>query len=227
MGFSQLVPGHGAAGMSVATLVFDLDGTISDSSPGIIRSFNHALGVHGFETAPEAAIAAEIGPQIDKTFLKLADGLDPAHVPEMVTTYRARYATTGYAENTLYPGIYDAITGLATSGVTLGVCTSKREDLAIKVLDHFGLLACFAFVSGGDVGIRKQDQLRDLLAAGRVAPDAWMVGDRDIDIASAKANGLRSLGVRWGFGAPGELERAGADRVAADVGEMLNIVAEA
>ena len=104
----------------------------------------------------------------------------------------------GYAENTLYPGVSESIRALAR-GIALGVCTSKRADFAEKILELFGLRDSFLFVSGGDVGIRKADQLGWLLADGRIDRTAVMIGDRAVDILAARANGLLSVGVLWGY----------------------------
>jgi phosphoglycolate phosphatase len=93
----------------------------------------------------------------------------------------------------------------------MGVCTAKRRDFAEKILAMFGVLSHFRFVDGGDIGITKRAQLAGLLQSTAIDHAAVMIGDRAVDIASAKANGLRSVGVLWGFGALAELQGAGAD----------------
>lgn len=91
----------------------------------------------------------------------------------------------------------------------MGVCTSKRTDFAEKILEMFGLWDCFSFVSGGDVGIRKADQLGGLLRDGLIDRTAVMIGDRAVDILASRDNGLFSAGVLWGYGSRDELESAG------------------
>lgn len=125
-----------------------------------------------------------------------------------MASFRERYGRVGYAENTLYPGVPDMLERLGSAGFRCGVCTSKRHDFAGQVLGLFELTRHFAFVSGGDVGIRKSDQLALLRSQGTIDPAAVMIGDRATDLEAAAANGLRALGVSWGFGARDELEGA-------------------
>ncbi len=189
----------------VATLVFDLDGTLSDPLEGIGRSINYALEAQGFPLRPLAELARFVGPPLDATFRELTG--EPGRVAALVASYRERYGAIGYAENQLYTGIPAALAALGERHV-LGLCTSKRADFAEQILARFELRAHFAFVSGGDVGITKADQLRALLAAGTIDGDAIMIGDRAVDIEAARANGLAGCGVLWGFGSRAELEGA-------------------
>lgn len=194
--------------LGCTTLVLDLDGTISDPSLGITRCFNHALKSHGHPTLSENIIAKEIGPPLDETFLKLAPGINASDLTSLVSVYRERYSEIGYSENTVYPEIPLALDKLKDSGLRLGVCTSKRRDFAERILSLFGLIEYFDFVNGGDIGITKGSQLAGLLDSGAIDKLAIMVGDRSIDIESAKENGLRSIGVLWGFGDYEELSEA-------------------
>lgn len=204
----------------ISTLIFDLDGTISDPSVGIERCVNYALTAHGFPEVSAAQVAAEIGPQIDETFCKFRPDADHTTIVTLVATYRERYAEVGYSENQLYPGVAEALHALSARGVRMGVCTSKRKDFAEKILDRFGLRPYFCFVEGGDIGIKKREQLADLLQSAAIDRWALMIGDRSVDIASAKANGLRSVGVLWGFGDLAELQGAGADLILRDPSEL-------
>jgi phosphoglycolate phosphatase len=221
-----LTPGgqERAVKFECTTLVLDLDGTISDPSLGITRCFNHALKIHGFPTVSNSAIAREIGPPLDETFMKLAPGLSASGVTDLIATYRERYSDTGYSENTLYPDIPDALHRLKEAGITLGVCTSKRRDFAERILSLFGLLDHFNFVNGGDIGISKQSQLTGLLNAKIIDNGAIMVGDRSVDIKSAQANGLCSIGVLWGFGDYAELAEASPSFILERVAELPGIV---
>ena len=173
------------------TLIFDLDGTISDPSLGITRCFNHALQSHGFSAIPDSIIREEIGPPLDETFLKLAPDINASDVAPLVSTYRERYSDVGYSENTIYPEIPLTLYQLKKAGLNLGVCTSKRHDFAKKILSLFELLNFFNFVDGGDIGITKGEQLSSLLKRGAIDSHSIMVGDRAIDITSAKENSLR------------------------------------
>ncbi len=113
----------------------------------------------------------------------------------------------GYAE------IVESMQLFRSHGARLGVCTSKRVDLAEKVLSMFNLRDYFEFVSGGDVGVAKSDQLSSLLAQGSVGANSSMIGDRAVDVIAAKRNLLWSVGVLWGHGSEAELTSAGADQL--------------
>jgi phosphoglycolate phosphatase len=205
---------------NASTLIFDLDGTISNPSLGIYRSINYALTVHGYAAVSEAQVASEIGPPLDEAFKKFVPEAEQVEIENLIVTYRERYAEVGYSENSVYQGVSEALQALSSRGVCLGVCTSKRQDFAIKILSMFGLLDHFSFVNGGDVGIKKKDQLAGLLRSGQIDVAAVMIGDREIDITSAKLNGLRSVGVLWGFGDLNELLAAGANVVLSHTSEL-------
>jgi len=204
----------------MSSFIFDLDGTISDPSLGIFRCVNHALRSHGFPEVSRKAVAAQIGPPLDEIFKRFRPDAGQAVIASLIASYRQRYAEAGYAENELYPAIPDVLRHLAGRGVRMGVCTSKRRDFADRILSMFGLAFHFSFVDGGDIGIKKHDQLAGLVKSGLIGRSAVMIGDREVDISAAKANGLRSVGVLWGFGDIDELLGAGADYIVADPREL-------
>jgi phosphoglycolate phosphatase len=191
--------------------IFDLDGTLSDPSVGIGRSLNHALQHFGHAPISAKDVPQYIGPPLDQIFQSRIAGVSEAHVVELVGKYRERYAEVGFAENVIYPGIAQALYALDAAGVPLGLCTSKRADFAESILELFGLRDYFRFVSGGDIGIRKSDQLATLLGQGAISTSATMIGDRSIDILAARENGLKSVAVLWGHGTREELEGAMPD----------------
>ena len=204
-------------------LIFDLDGTISDPSTGIARSANFALETAGFPAVEESYFPEWIGPPLDTLFKAFVPGASPSLVAELVTTYRARYGSVGYAENTLYAGIPDVLSELRAKGYVLGVCTSKRVDFAEKILKMFGLKPLFDFVDGGEIGVAKSDQLHRLLSNGVVDSGAVMIGDRAVDIEAARLNDLGAVGVRWGFGGLSELQRANPTAVVESPAELLGV----
>jgi phosphoglycolate phosphatase len=213
------MPGH--------RLILDLDGTISDPSVGILRSINYALTSFGYATIGDSEVAAYIGPPIDVIFRSLTRARSNEHILDLVARFRERYADVGYSENSLYPGIPEALEVLRQRGAKLGLCTSKRGDFAERILTMFGLRQHFTFVSGGDVGISKSAQLSRLLSDGLAGPGSTMIGDRGIDIFAGKANSLRTVGVLWGHGTESELVDAGPDRVLSDplqLGELAGVV---
>jgi phosphoglycolate phosphatase len=186
-------------------IIFDLDGTLSDSAVGLVRSINHSLKVHGYAEQSTADLLQYFGPPIDHTFTQITASSDKTHINSLVTLFRERYSTIGYSENTLYDGIEAALQVLYQSGINLGVCTTKRVDLAERVLNLFRLRRYFQFVCGGDVGIQKWQQLEGLLQKKIITSNSIMVGDREGDITAAHNNGLHSAGVLWGYGDLAEL----------------------
>lgn len=192
--------------MSYSFILLDLDGTISDPIEGIWRSFNFALEHFGYEGIERTDISKYIGPPLDETFIKLANTSDPDHIHELVAKYRERFSRKGYKENKLYPGIQETLETLKHHNIQLGICTSKREDFAIKILKMFDLYELFTLVSGGDVGVKKVQQIKKLLASNLIHPDTIMVGDRAVDLLSAHQNQIKSAGVLWGYGSREELE---------------------
>ncbi|MGD2127872.1 MAG: HAD hydrolase-like protein [Lysobacterales bacterium] len=206
------------------TVVFDLDGTLSDPAEGIFRCINHALARHGQPKVGRGRAEAQIGPPLDEAFAALAPSADSNDIARMIATYRERYASVGFRENRVYPLIPEMLAGLSKNGMRMGVCTSKREDFAVKILGHFGLRNYFAFVDGGDVGAPKRGQLSRLLDAGVIDSNAVMVGDRAVDVLAARANSLRSVGVIWGFGSQEELAGANPEFLASDPGHLRDIL---
>jgi len=196
---------------STPFLIFDLDGTISDPVVGIGRCINHALEHYGYSPIRDGEVSGFIGPPLDETFEAIVGSSSTEHIEALVSKYRERYSDIGYSENVIYPGIPEALLALDTAGVPLGLCTSKRADFADRILRLFGLRQHFHFVSGGDIGIRKTDQLASLLKSGVIANSSTMIGDRAIDILAAKANELRSVAVLWGHGSLAELRAVSPD----------------
>lgn len=186
-------------------ILFDLDGTLSDPQLGIGRSINHALERHGFEPLPPDAVSRCIGPPLDESFRAITGRHDDSTIFALVAAYRERYGDIGYAENQLYPGIPEALQGLAEAGFPLGLCTSKRRDFACKILAMFKLDHLFRFVDGGEIGMHKWQQIAALREAGRVSDASLMVGDRAVDLVAAHRNGLSGAGVLWGHGSRDEL----------------------
>jgi phosphoglycolate phosphatase len=187
-------------------ILFDLDGTLSDPLVGIGRSINYALSSMGYEPLELAQLAIHVGPPLDHAFRSITGEQSPGRVDEFVTRYRERYGEVGYSENVLYPGIGEALAGLSAAGLQLGVCTSKRVDFAERILEMFGLRSLFRFVSGGEIGIEKWQQIESLLDRGSIDTSTVMVGDRAVDLVAAHRNGMPAAGVLWGYGSRVELE---------------------
>ncbi|MDR2214016.1 MAG: HAD hydrolase-like protein [Pseudomonadales bacterium] len=186
-------------------LLFDLDGTLSDPFEGIWRSINFALSCFGYPEASAETVKRYIGPPLDQTMADLTGATSEADVKRLVTKYRERYGDIGYTENTVYPGVPETLATLHAAGIAMAVCTSKRVDFALRILDLFGLNDYFRFVDGGDIGIEKWQQIAALRAHGQAGADTLMIGDRAVDLIAARKNGLRAGAVLWGYGSVAEL----------------------
>jgi phosphoglycolate phosphatase len=184
-------------------------------SLGISRCMNFALSSHGYQPRSESEIKTYIGPPLELALSEFSGSKDVDHIKALVATYRERYGEFGYAENRVYDGIYELLDRLQAQGFRMGVCTSKFEKYAIKVLEEFKLDHYFQFLSGsGAYGGNKAEQLQMLLDNNIVEDSSLMIGDRDIDLISARNTGLRSAGVLWGFGSEQELSAEQPDILA-------------
>ncbi len=210
--------------MKHSTYIFDLDGTLSNPLAGMADSINHALREHNHAERSVEEIATYIGPPLEGTLANIIGNNDANKISEIVLCYRDHYRIAGYCNNHLYDGIIDMLDRLKQAGAPVGVCTSKPKNTAIMILEHFGIVDRFEFVSGGDVGIKKGQQLKQLLAEGQIDNKAIMIGDRNVDILAAQQNNLTSLGVVWGFGSPEELSDARADHVIAAPADVLGLL---
>jgi phosphoglycolate phosphatase len=205
------------------TLIFDLDGTISDPFEGISRSINYALESLSYDPVDPEQIRPLIGPPLTQIFEHFLGALPDADMQDLVDKYRERYATVGYAENEIYDGIPDIIGQLAGSGYRMGICTSKRADYAQRIVDMFGLGQHFSFVDGGGDGIEKRQQIESMIALGMPVNTAIMIGDRAVDVLAGKSNDLASAGVLWGFGERQELEEAAPDHLLESPTDLLGL----
>ncbi len=209
--------------MRYETLIFDLDGTISDPFTGISRSINYALESLSYDPVDPQRIRTLIGPPLTQIFEHFLGALPSPDMQDLVDKYRERYATIGYAENEIYEGIPGIIGQLADTGYRMGICTSKRADYAQRIVDMFGLGQHFSFVDGGGDGIEKRQQIESMIALGMAANTAIMIGDRAVDVVAGKSNDLASAGVLWGFGERAELEQAAPDHLLESPTDLLGL----
>jgi phosphoglycolate phosphatase len=184
-------------------VLFDLDGTISDPLEGIGRSINYALVHFGYEPLKLSELAKYVGPPLDEAFREITGNKTDSKV--LVAKYRERYGDIGYSENMLYPGVAEVLLEFNTANVPIALCTSKRQDFATRILEMFGIIHCFEFINGGDVGVSKFQQIESLLLQKQVSEYTVMVGDRAVDMIAAHENGLKAGGVLWGYGSHSEL----------------------
>jgi phosphoglycolate phosphatase len=186
-------------------VIFDLDGTLTDSAQGIVSSFRHALAAVGasqMAAVPDGDLAGRIvGPPMHHTLLEMGLGAD---ADAAIAAYRADYSTRGWAMNSLFDGIAPLLADLQAAGVRLAVATSKAEPTARRILAHFGLDGHFEVIAGASVdGSRanKSDVVAHALAQLRPLPDrVLMIGDRSHDVEGAAEHGIDTVVVGWGYG---------------------------
>ncbi len=209
-------------------LLFDLDGTLTDSKPGIIRSIIYALQRLGHDVNESDNLDWCLGPPLVGTFATLLETDEPAVIDRAISLYRERYTTIGLWENAVYPGIPEMLATLKDQGYHLFVATSKPIAYAADILCHFELMDYFDHAYGSELNgerSHKGDLIRHILARETIpAAQALMTGDRRHDIAGAKLNGLLTAGVTYGYGTVEELTLAGADHLLAEPAALVALL---
>lgn len=211
-------------------ILFDLDGTLTDSGPGITRCVQYALRHFGIEEPDTKKLECFIGPPLKEMFMEYA-GLDDAQAEEAVAKYRERYTSKGIFENEVYEGIPELLQLCRDKGRILGVASSKPQVFVEQILEHFGLRQYFDVVVGAELDGRRTDKAEVIeealhqLGCEKNRQNVLMVGDRKHDVEGAAACGLQCIGAAYGYGGREELEQAGAVYVA-DTVEDLKILAK-
>jgi phosphoglycolate phosphatase len=208
-------------------IYFDLDGTLTDPKPGITRSIQYALQRLDHPTMPtEDELTWCIGPPLRASFVRLLGAETSADLA--VSYYRERFSDIGLYENGVYDGIGDVLTALSASGHRLFVATSKPHVFAERIIDHFGLRDHFERVFGSELDgtrVDKSHLLEYALKEASVDPaKTLMIGDRSHDMVGAKNNGMKGIGVLYGYGSRDELLQAGAHHVCATPGAILGCI---
>jgi len=205
-------------------LLFDLDGTLTDPRLGIVRCLKHALDRLGAPCPPDDVLASFIGPPLRGTFANLLATSDWRLIEQAMALYRDEYGKAGLFENHVYAGVAPMLDQVCELASAAFVATAKLKIFADRIVRRLGLERYFAGVYGADLSGRlddKADLLAHLLASENVSPErAVMIGDRAGDVVSARANGVRSIGVLWGYGSESELENAGADALCGAPAEL-------
>lgn len=197
------------------TILFDLDGTLTDPFDGITGSVIYALKKFGIEEHDKNKLKPFIGPPLAESFTAFY-GFCEKDALKAVEYYREYFVEKGIFENRVYEGIVPALITLKESGCELFVATSKPEKFAVKIIRHFGLERYFSGICGATdalSGNSKSEVIKSALERYKITdkPEILMVGDRRHDIEGAKANGVMSAGVLYGYGDMSELIGAGAD----------------
>lgn len=210
------------------TILFDLDGTLTDSGLGITKAVQYALGQMGYEAPPRERLYKFVGPPLFESFQRFC-GMDDDQAREGLRQFRVYYNEMGgVLENAVYPGIPEMLAGLKAAGKRLVIATSKPQATAERVMRHFGLDEWIPDIIGGTDDPRRSTKGKVIAWALRelaIDPDtAIMVGDREHDVLGAKENRIPCLGITWGYGDRQELESAGALAVRDTPAEALDFL---
>ena len=211
----------------MATLFFDLDGTLIDSAVGITRCVAYALERLDQPVPGEAELRRWIGPALRVSFLPLLQ--DAERVEQAVAFYRERFETHGWEEHELYPGIGEVVEALHAAGHQLAVVTAKNEPHARKIIEHLPFGHRFDDVIGSTHDGRlshKPELIGEALRRLQPGDAPTMIGDRHMDIDGARHHGLASVGVLWGFGSEDELREAGATHLVHTPADLLRVLGE-
>ncbi len=212
--------------MTQSAALFDLDGTLVESGPGIIANIRHAMDAIGRPLAPERDLTWVIGPPLRDIFARLLDPQEGELVERAAGIYRDTYDSVGLLATGLYPGIPAMLDAFHADGWRLLVATSKPASVARRILTNLGMAARFAAIYGSveDGALAHKPELIGYIidTQGLAQGRAVMIGDRSFDIAGAHANGLRAVGALWGYGGAAELEQAGADALAESPETLLH-----
>lgn len=210
------------------TILFDLDGTLTDPGEGITNSVAYALEKFEIKNEDRSQLYKFIGPPLKDSFMEFY-GFSEEDALNAIAFYRERFREKGMFENKVYDGIAELLSKLQKAGKKLIIATSKPEEFTLTILKHFDLLQYFDFVAGATMdGSRseKTEIIQYALKHGQIEnmDKTVMVGDRKFDILGAKANGIDSIGVLFGYGSLEELEMAGATYIADSPEELGKLI---
>ena len=204
------------------TILFDLDGTLTDSGEGIINCAIYALEHYNLPIPSREELRVFVGPPLTDTFMKF--GVAPEDAVDAVEKYRERFIPIGMYENKLYPGIPELLETLRTEGHILCIATSKPESMAREILRYFDISKFFHYICGATLDHSRdtREQVISYLMSQCQSEYPWvMVGDTAFDVIGAKAHNIPAIGVSWGYGLVEEMRDAGATAIAYDTDELL------
>lgn len=207
------------------TILFDLDGTLTDSGEGIINCAILALEHFGCPIPSREAMRVFVGPPLHESFIKHGVPADKAE--EAVAVYRSRYIPVGKYENTPYPGIRELLQRLKAEGHTLCVATSKPEGMSVDILEHFDLAKYFDRICGASMDTSRSSKdavIAYLIQQNGHSDNMVMVGDTKFDVLGAKEHGIPCVGVSWGYGEVSDMEEAGAVAIVRSMEELYSVL---
>jgi phosphoglycolate phosphatase len=209
-----------------SALIFDLDGTLTDSKPGILGCLRKVIDERGLNFS--GPLERFIGPPVEEWVRYLLPGGSEEEHLALARDYRACYDREGWSNNSVYPGVREMLAQLRAEGFPLYVCTSKHHHFAVRILEAFELAPFFAGIYGDKLEYSshaKADLLARVLSEREIdRGKAWMIGDRSFDVDAAHANDLRCIVAGWGYGSAEEWTDANADAIALTPGDVAGIV---
>ena len=203
-------------------ILFDLDGTLTDSGEGIMNCAKLALAHYGLPIPSEAELRTFVGPPLHESFIRF--GVPAEEAENAIKIYRSRYIPIGKFENHPYEGIQNVLQKLKDAGHTLYVATSKPEKMSIEILEHFDMARYFDIICGASMDLSrssKADVIAYLLSQCGDYEEKIMVGDTAFDVIGAKAHNIPTLGVSWGYGKEADILAAGAVSIAHTMDELF------
>ena len=203
-------------------IVFDLDGTLTDSGEGIMNCAKLALEHYGLPIPSEAELRTFVGPPLHDSFIRF--GVPAEEADNAIKIYRSRYIPIGKFENHPYEGVQEVLEKLKALGHTLYVATSKPETMSVEILEHFDMAKYFDIIAGASFDrsrSSKEDVISYLLNQCGDYDRKIMVGDTAFDVIGAKAHGIPTVGVAWGYGKVEDMENAGAISIAHTMDELF------
>lgn len=206
---------------------FDLDGTLSDPGIGITNAVMHALKAYDITVDDRSTLYPFIGPPLKDSFMKYFD-FSENKAMEAITLYREYFSTKGIFENDMYDEIPEILSELKKRGLSLVLATSKPDEFSVRILKHFGIFEYFDFVAASTMDEKRTSKAEVIAYALESLnitdkSEVLMIGDREHDINGAKANGLKSAGVLYGYGDFDELTKAGADYIVETPKKLLEL----
>lgn len=211
--------------MTQKNILFDLDGTLTDSGEGIINCAILALEHFNLPIPPREDMRVFVGPPLHESFIK--HGVPADKADEAVAVYRSRYIPIGKYENTPYPGIRELLETLKNHGHRLFVATSKPEGMSIDILEHFDLAKYFTGICGASMDTSRSTKdavIAHLLKQNGTSENMVMVGDTVFDVTGAAVHGIPTIGVSWGYGNVVDMQKAGAAAIAHSTEELLQLL---
>jgi phosphoglycolate phosphatase len=197
---------------NLPALIFDLDGTLTDSKPGILGCLKKVIDARGISAKGD--LDRFIGPPVEEWVIDLLPNGSKEEQFTLAREYRACYDREGWSNNSVFPGVREMLVDLRQQGFALFVCTSKQQHFAVRILDAFELSPLFTTIYGDKAEYAshsKVDLLANVLRAENLSRDtAWMIGDRSFDFDAAHANDVRCIAAGWGYGSPAECAQADA-----------------